>query len=92
MEELELPNLIKKDTSEIDKPWEILMNHIIEGANKYVPKINFKIIPAFFLSSKTRNLQNIYNQRHNLHKHNITENIKNTLNTIQGHIQASMQA
>ena len=68
------------------------MNHIIEGANKYIPKTNFKIIPAFLPSTKTRNLQNIYNQRHNLHKHNITENIKNILNNIQRHIQASMQA
>ena len=92
MEELELPNLIKKDTHEIDKHWEILMDHIMEGANKYIPKTNFKIIPAFTPSTKTRNLQNIYIQRHNLYKHNLTEYTKNILNNIQGHIKTSMEA
>ena len=92
MEELELPNLINKDSSEIDKQWEKLINHMIAGANKYIPKSNFKIIPAFLPSTKTKNLQNIYNQRHNLHKHNITEDIKNILNNIQRHIHTSMEA
>ena len=40
MEELELPNLINKNTAEIDKQWEKLIKHIMDGANKYIPKTN----------------------------------------------------
>ena len=91
MEELDLPNLIGKNTSEIDRHWEKLFNHMIEGANKYILKSSYKIIPAFTPSTRTKNLLKIFNQRHNLHKHNITEDIKNMLNNIQRHIKESIQ-
>ena len=43
MEELELPNLINKNFSEIDKQWEKLTKHIMNGANKYIPKTEYKL-------------------------------------------------
>ena len=91
MEELELPNLIHKNTSDIDTQWETLMKHIMDGAKKYIPMTTYKTIPAFTPSTKTRKLSYIYNQRHNLHKNNITEDIKNMLNNIQTHILQSLQ-
>ena len=84
MEELELPNLINKNTSEIDKQWVKISKHIMDGANKFIPKTNYKIIPAFTPSTRTKSLLYIYNQRHNLHKNNITEDIKNMFNPIWG--------
>ena len=91
MEELNLPNLINKNTSEIDKQWNILIDHIMQGANKFIPKTRYKITPAYTPSTRTKNLINIYNQRHNIHKNNITEEINNMLNTIKGHILHSAQ-
>ena len=62
----------------------------MDGANKFIPKSNYKIIPAFTPSTKTRNLINI-SIKDNLHKHNITEEVKNMLNNIQRQIQNSTQ-
>ena len=91
MEELDLPNLINKNTAEIDVQWDRLIKHIIEGADRFIPKTHYKIIPAFTPSTKTKNLLHIFNQRHNLHKNNITEDIKDMLNNIHRHIQISIQ-
>ena len=91
MEELELPNLIHKNSSEIDNQWEILTKHIMDGANKFIPKTEHKIIPSFCPSTKTRKLLLIYNQRHNQYKNNITEDTKNILNNIQRHIRSSLE-
>ena len=57
--------------------WDELLTHINNAAEKTIPKINYKIILSFRPSTKTKNLQIIYINRHNTYKPNINEEEKN---------------
>ena len=86
MDQVKLPNMINKNSAYIDTKWEELIDNIQNAANLFIPKNNYRIIPVFNLSTKTKNLQIIYNQRHNLYKQNITNEQKEILDTIKQHI------
>ena len=89
MNELDIPNIINMTTDQIDKSWEILCNHIIQGANNSIPMKTYKLIPSLTQSTKTRNLLQIYNNRHNIYKDNLTAERVQILNNIKHHIQSS---
>ena len=72
MKNLTLPNLINKTTREIDAEWDKLINPIQQGAEYYIPKTNYRLIPALTISNRTRILQKIFNERHQLYKHQNT--------------------
>ena len=63
MYDLEIPNIINMSTEDIDKNWETLCNHIIQGAENNIPKKAYKLIPARTQSTKTKNLLQIYKNR-----------------------------
>ena len=86
MDQVKLPNMINKNSAYIDTKWQELIDNIQNAANLFIPKNNYRIIPVFNLSTKTKNLQIIYNQRHNLYKQNITNEQKEILDTIKQHI------
>ena len=89
MEQLPLPNIINKTTNDIDTMWETLINHIIQGANNHIPKKSYKIIPSLINSTRTKNLQKIFAERHNLYKENLTPDRIQILNNIKEHINSS---
>ena len=91
MQQLQTPNIINKPTEQIDELWTTFTNHILNGAHNYIPKTSYKIIPSFTLSTRTKNLQKIYSERHKQYQNNITpENIQ-ILNTIGEHIRSSRE-
>ena len=63
MKDLQIPNIINMNTSDIDKHWDTLCNHIITGADQYIPKTRYRLIPSLTMSTKTKNLLKIYNDR-----------------------------
>ena len=89
MDELEIPNIINMSTDDIDTNWETLCNHIIQGAENNIPKKSYKLIPSFTQSTKTKKLLQIYNNRHNIYKHNLTPQKIQILNNIKHHINSS---
>ena len=89
MNTLQIPNIINMSTDEIEKQWEIICSHIIEGADAHIPKTKYKLIPAQTLSTRTKNLLRIYNERHNIYKDNITQEKIQILNNIKNHINSS---
>ena len=91
MEQLPLPNIINQPTNNIETMWETLINHIFQGANNFIPKKSYKIIPSLTESTRTKNLQRIFSERHNLYKHNLTPDEIQILNNIKNHINSSKQ-
>ena len=89
MEHLELPNIQQMNTEDIDQHWETLNNHILEGAKKFIPTKNHKLIQAFTLSNRTRILSNIYNERNIEYRDNMDINRAEILRRIQNHIESS---
>ena len=89
MDQLPLPNIINQPTINLETMWDTLIQHMLQGANNHIPKTSFKIIPSLTNSTRTKNLKKIYNQRHNLYKHNLTPDKIQILNTIQRHINSS---
>ena len=77
-------------TDEIDKSWETLCEHIIRGAKKHIPMKTYKLIHALTQSTKTKNLLQIYNNRHQLYNHNLTADKVQILNNIIHHIDYSV--
>ena len=90
MKELDIPNILNMTTEQIDKSWETLCEHIIRGAKKHIPMKTYKLIPALTQSTKTKNLLQIYNNRHQLYKHNLTADKIQILNNIRHHIDSSV--
>ena len=89
MEQLPLPYIINQPTHNIETMWDTLIKHMLQGANNHIPKTSYKIIPSFTTSTRTKNLQKIYIERHNQYKHNLTQDKIQILHTIQGHINSS---
>ena len=89
MNNLTPPNIINKSTREIDEEWDKLIKHIQHGAENYIPKSHYRLIPALTSSNRTRILQKIFNERHQLYKHNLTPENINILNNIKRHIDSS---
>ena len=89
MKNLPLPNIINQPTNSIDTMWETLINHILQGANNHIPKNSYKIIPSLTNSTRTKNLQRIFSERHNLYKHNLTPEKIQILNNIKNHLNSS---
>ena len=89
MENLELPNIQNMNTQDLDEQWEILNNHILEGAKKYIPTKNYRLIPAFTYSNRTRILTNIYNERNKEYRDNMDRNKAEILQRIKNHIDSS---
>ena len=90
METFDLPNIINKDTNEIDTPWEQMINRIKVGTNLYISKTTHKIIPALSQCNRTKTLLKMYNNRHDLYKQNMTLERTQILNTIKLHIKSSL--
>ena len=90
METFNIPNITNKNTEEIDILWDNLTEHIMRGANIYIPKTKYKIIPAQTHSNRTRTLLRIYNSRHNLYKQHMTIEQAQILNNIKQHIKSSL--
>ena len=76
-------------TDDIDKELESLCDHIIQGANNNIPKKTYKLIPVLTQSTKTKNLLQIYNNRYNIYKHNLSPQRIQILNNIKQHINSS---
>ena len=76
-------------TDEIDKSWETLCEHIIQGAKNNIQMKIYKLIPASIHSTKTKNLLQIYNNRQNIYKDNLTAERVQILNNIKHHINSS---
>ena len=91
MNNLELPNIQNMTTENIDQQWEILNNHIMEGARKHIPTRNYKLIPAFTFSNRTRILTNIYNERNKEYRNNMNIEKAAILQRIKNHIDSSKQ-
>ena len=89
MEQLPLPYIINQPTPNIETMWDTLIKHILQGAKNCIPNSNYKIIPSYTCSTRTKNLQKIYNDRHHQYKHNLTPDKVQILNTIQQHINSS---
>ena len=89
MNNLELPKIQNINTQDIDHQWEILNNHILEGAKNYIPTRNYKLIPSFTQSNRTRILSKIYNERHKEYRHNMDINKAEILQRKQNHIESS---
>ena len=89
MKNLTPPNIINKSTKEIDEEWDKLIKHIQHGAENYIPKTQYRLIPALTTSNRTRILQKIFNDRHQLYKHNMTAERIIVLNNIKRHIDSS---
>ena len=89
MKDLQIPNIVNMNTSDIDKHWDTLCKHIITGAYQHIPKTRYKLIPSLMMSTKTKNLLKIYNDRYTLYKHNITQEKIQILNNIKNHIDSS---
>ena len=87
MNTLELPNI---NTHELNNEWIKINNHIIEGANRYIPIKHFKIIHAFPYSNRTKVLIKIYNDRNNKYKDTMDNNKAEILNKIKNHIESSI--
>ena len=90
MNSFELPNIINKHSTDIDTLWDKLIQHIKTGANLYIPKTSYKIIPALNQSNRTKALLRIYQNRHEIYKLNITPERAQILNNIKQHIKSSL--
>ena len=90
MDTLDLPNIINKNSNQIDTLWDQVINHIKVGANLHIPKTTHKIIPALSQSNRTKTLLRIYNNRHEMYKQNMTIERAQILNTIKNHIKSSL--
>ena len=84
-----IPNIINMTTSDIDEHWNTLCNHITAGANLHIPTTRYKLIPALTMSTKTKNLLKIYNDRYTLYKYNMTNDKIQILANIKRHINSS---
>ena len=67
-----LPNIHNKDLPFIDDITQNFINNIINASENHIPKSHYKFIPSFNLSNRTKRLQLIYNQRHQLYHNNLT--------------------
>ena len=90
MDTLNLPNIINKNTNEINTLWNKLINHIKNGANLHIPKTTYKIIPALNQFNRTKILLRIYKKRHDIYKQNINLERAQIINTIKLHIKSSL--
>ena len=89
MKDLQIPNIVNMNTSDIDKHWDTLCKHIITGADQHIPKTRYTLIPSLTMSTKTKNLLKIYNDRYTLYKHNMTNDKNQILANIKRHINSS---
>ena len=89
MKDLKIPNIVNMNTSDIDKHWNTLCKHIITGADQYIPKTRFKLIPSLTMSTKTKKLLKIYNDKYTIYKHNMTNDKIQILANIKRHIDSS---
>ena len=64
--------------------------HIIQDAENNIPKKTYKLIPALTQSTKTKNLLQIYKNRHNIYKQNLTPERAIILKNIKNHINSSV--
>ena len=82
LETIQLPNVHGMNPDQLDTEWTNLLNNIKIAADTHIPKTRFKIIHALNKSTRTKNLENIYNTRHNIYKHNMTQERADILHRI----------
>ena len=70
-------------TSDIDEHWNTLCNHITAGANLHIPTTRYKLMTALTMSTKTKNLLKIYNDRYTLYKYNMSNDKIQILGPLQ---------
>lgn len=83
---IQIPNTNKITTEDLNNITQDLLNNIMKAVDNNIPKTKYKIINSFLPSTKTKKLNIIFNQRHNIYKHNMTPAKAIILNKIRSHI------
>ena len=72
LESIPLPKIQGWSIEELENNTNLLMQKITNAAKNNIPHKRYKTLPAFTPSTRTKKLQLIYNQRHELYKNNMT--------------------